>query len=122
MIFRNLTKKCFSIRYRGKTVEHFTDGRIYLGNFHVGESGRLRAQKTGHKTIHAGVKLTPRLVAEDISYTGFESGEWRDHKLIEVTYNPKEHKSFIVKETGQPLEDVQYIVIFEYPRIFIITF
>ena len=55
-VYRNLTKKCYSIRQNGKVVAHAQKLCISNAKFIVNEKGRDRVRKTGRKEVHAVIQ------------------------------------------------------------------
>lgn len=116
-IYRNLTKNCFSVKFRGKVVEHFTRPVIFVGRFIVNESGRERVRREGKKYVHA--------FASPFSYDGpdtleaFIESEWEGFEKREVTYNPYKYDSFVYVDNGLPA--TSNIIVMEYPKIYVIS-
>ena len=60
-IYRNLHKKCFSIRKNGKVVDYlYDDQELHLvdAKFRVQPAGRERVRRENKKNVHAYVKGT----------------------------------------------------------------
>lgn len=61
-IYKNLTKGCWSVRYKGKVIAH-ADNILAEGvEFRVNEKGRDRVRREGKKYVHAYIvadKFTP---------------------------------------------------------------
>jgi hypothetical protein len=86
-IYKNLHKNCYSIKYKGKVIEHADYIYVENAEFKVNEKGRQRAIKTRQRNVHAYI------VAD--SYT---SDMGKDGELIEkifehgyhtaISYNP----------------------------------
>lgn len=60
-VFRNLTRKCYSIQARiprkgWRTVAHAEAVEVIMANFHVSQAGRDSVLRTGKKVIHAWVQ------------------------------------------------------------------
>lgn len=91
-VYWNLHRKCFSVRYKGKVIEH-TD-RIYLKDveFKVSEKGRRRVLAERKKNVHAFV-CGYRRPSRDYLREGSIS-------VFPVKYNPYENDSFINRSTG----------------------
>jgi hypothetical protein len=97
-VYRNLRKKCFSIKAlegpnKGRVIarRHFVD--LTDVTFKVSEAGRQRVLRTGQKNVHAGLV-----------------GQWDDtlgeaellHSQV-VRYNPRESGEFRL-EDGTPVK------------------
>ena len=91
-VYYNLHKKCLSIRYKGKVIEHAREVTLTDAKFHVQPAGRERVLREKRKNVHAYISGTPTNVA-------FFDGE----KSERITYNPYKYKSFISVETGDPV-------------------
>ena len=60
-IYRNLHKKCFSIRHNGKVIDYlYDDQELHLIDvkFRVQPAGRERVRRENKKNVHAYVKGT----------------------------------------------------------------
>ena len=102
-VYRNLTKKCFSImalegEKKGRVIahRHFVD--LTDVTFKVSEAGRQRVLKTGHKNVHAGLV-----------------GEWSDTLnsiltpvTVAIRYNPKVLGDFTT-EDGAPVKRARFV-------------
>ena len=97
-VYFNLHKKLFSIRSEDtKRVIYHTDSVILSDAiFKVSQAGRQRVLKEQRKNVHAGVKGV--LFAFDNKEFNYKPKE-----LKEATYNPYLYKSFVDKETKEPL-------------------
>lgn len=87
LVYRNLTKNCYSLKQYGKVVGHADEVNLFHCKFLVNENGRQRVVKTGKKFVHAYVEgIITSSPAE--FFCGQIPIFWR------VTYNPKTHKKF----------------------------
>jgi len=90
-IYRNLHKKCWSVRSRepgplyGRVIEHMKEGVLFDCRFTVGEKGRLKVVNTRRKNVHAfvrgkliyGKKLDLALASlGEVSYNPYKSGHF----------------------------------------------
>ncbi len=105
-VYRNLHKKCFSVRHKGKVVGYLHDNeQLALTNvkFVVQPAGRAKVLRENKKNVHAFVRG---------EYVGFENnltnnlyfGKFEDLDFYAVSYNPYKSDKFVVKETGKPIE------------------
>ena len=105
-VYRNLHKKCFSVRHKGKVVGYLHDNeQLALTNvaFAVQPAGRAKVLRENKKNVHAFVRG---------EYVGFENnltnnlyfGKFEDLDFYAVSYNPYKSDKFVVKETGKPIE------------------
>ena len=97
-VYFNLHKKTFSIRSCDtKKVIGYSDS-VVLSNvtFKVSEAGRKRVLQEKRKNVHAGV--------EGVLFA-FDNKEfnYRPTEMKEATYNPYLYKSFVDKETKEPI-------------------
>lgn len=105
-VYRNLHKKCFSVRHKGKVVGYLHDNeQLALTNvkFVVQPAGRAKVLRENKKNVHAFVRG---------EYVGFENnltnnlyfGKFEDLDFYAVSYNPYKSDKFVVKETEKPIE------------------
>ena len=119
-VYRNLHKKCFSIRHKGKVVGYLQDSeQLALTNvkFVVQPAGRAKVLREKKKNVHAFVR------GEFIGFIGFRSGPYdrkRDEMYLEkfedldfltVSYDPYKSNKFVVRETEKPIEGSQHVLI-----------
>lgn len=87
-IYRNLHKNCFSVRYKGKVIEHLDELYAYDVTFKVNEAGRQKVLATKTKNVHAFV------VCSEYEYTNPNLHKWA--KVL-VRYNPYEAGHFFTE-------------------------
>lgn len=99
-VYRNLHKKCMSVRSRekdsyGRVKRRTKDLVMQNCSFVVREKGRRKVILEKRKNVHAFIRgnVSSTYVHPDFSLDG----------LVEVTYNPYHSDSFYVKHTGQPV-------------------
>jgi len=90
-VYRNLTKKCLSVRQGGIVRCHVVNIVLRDCDFHVGV-GRRRVLKTKHKNVHAWVKGTVVNARETDGLLPM----WE-----EVSYNPYTSDSFTAQLGGR---------------------
>jgi hypothetical protein len=102
-VYRNVTKKCFSImalegERKGKVIAHRMFVDLTDAIFKVREAGRQRVLRTGQKNVHAGVV-----------------GQWSDtlNSILTpattlVRYNPKVSGDFTT-EDGMPVKRAKFV-------------
>jgi hypothetical protein len=125
-VFRNLTRKCYSIQARiaGKgwrTVAHADAVELSSAIFHVSAAGRARVLATGRKVVHAWVQgelytwsgpvrstslPQPIVAALVTAYRTWQPPTLRS--AAPATYNPRQHDSFIWRDTGERLDSASY--------------
>lgn len=55
-IYWNLHRKMFSVRLKGRVIEHAHSINAFDAVFAVRPAGQRRVRETGHKTVHAFVR------------------------------------------------------------------
>jgi hypothetical protein len=85
MVYRNLTKDCWSVKSvkTGRVRFHVDCITIVNGQFKVSESGRQRVIREKKKYVHAGV-------VGEIGYSPITLDEW-----TRVRYNPYTTATFV---------------------------
>lgn len=96
-IYRNVTKNTFSIRHRGKVIDHAETILAKNAHFSVSETGRQKVLRTRQKNVHAYV------VCE--SYVQIKMV--RTRRLTEVTYNPYKQKEF--ESNGKSVAEKHFV-------------
>jgi hypothetical protein len=76
-IYRNLHKNCWSIRHKGKIINHLDELILEGCTFHVQPAGYKRVQKEMRKNVHAYVK-----------------GEITAQNVGTIDYNPENRISY----------------------------
>ena len=99
----NLHKFVFSVRnQKTRLVEHHSNTVVLTDcKFKVSQKGREKVLREKRKNVHAGIE--GRLC-------GFEN----THDLAdftELTYNPYKYNSFVIKATGEPVNQAGLIVL-----------
>lgn len=84
-IYWNLHKHCWSVKHRGKVIQHLYDKHVMCKDveFKVSEAGRQRVIKEGRKNVHAYVACT--------WYAPVPNKELYS---LQVHYNPYKDKGF----------------------------
>lgn len=100
-VYRNLHKKCFSVRCQKTKLVIAHVKEIVLDNcrFKVSEAGRKRVLKSQVKNVHAGVV-----------------GEWNRKAIAaplrkRITYNPYLYSSFVTEKGKKPISKAKRCVI-----------
>lgn len=102
-VYRNIRRKIWSLRKRGKVVGHARGVTLLGCTFKVSESGRQRVLLTQQKNVHAGVSARVMHTEVPVSWP------WPD--AVEVTYNPYKHATFVRRDTGEPVFSAQVVVL-----------
>ena len=103
-VYYNLHKKCLSIRYKGKVIEHAREVTLTDARFHVQPAGRERVLREKKKNVHAYVSGK---LKESFWFTQAPAYVWTAKQRI--TYNPYKHKSFVDKKTLKPITSAQVV-------------
>ena len=106
-IYRNLTKKCWSIRacagpQRGKVIHHVTSWTLRDAKFKVSQAGRNRVLAERCKNVHAGVS-GELLSWKDLAGASEDGSIWYPFvdglQVEEITYDPYKWDSFVTANT-----------------------
>tara|TARA_R110000796_G_scaffold187950_2_gene304861 strand:+ start:3707 stop:4051 length:345 start_codon:yes stop_codon:yes gene_type:complete len=87
-VYYNLHKNLFSVRHKGRVINHFFNVTLENVTFAVQSAGNKKARLTGHKNVHAFVR-------GDMVTVGDTEG-------TAVTYDPHKYTTFVDKETKAP--------------------
>jgi len=91
-VYRNLHRKCWSVRHRGIVRSHCEAVTLGAVTFRVSEAGRQRVLRERRKNVHAVVRGT--LVAY---------GDVAEDGTLEVVYNPYNSGTFCYALTREPI-------------------
>ena len=94
-IYRNLHKDCFSVKYKGKVINHVN---YFVGHdveFRVSEAGRQRVLDTLQRNVHAYVVCS--------SYDVLLGDLLKTDEMKLVYYNPFELDMFVLAGTEIPV-------------------
>ena len=103
-VYKNLHKDCWSIKQDGLVKAHTDNVTLYNVMMKVNQRGRERTIREQRKNVHAGI--SGYLSAK------FFSDVWDDiseDELIEITYNPYKHETFVQVETGEPVYEAKAV-------------
>ncbi len=107
-VYRNLHKKCWSVRQRGKVKLHTDYICLENAEFKVSQKGRERVLKEKRKNVHAVIKGFIVDAAEiNKMETALES-YGQDIKWVNVTYNPYKYDSFVT-DKEKPIKSARYV-------------
>tara|TARA_Y100001938_G_C7970664_1_gene369174 strand:- start:236 stop:640 length:405 start_codon:yes stop_codon:yes gene_type:complete len=98
-VYFNLHRKEFSIRQDGLVVQHMMHLDLQDVTFHVQPAGNAKVRKEMRKNVHAYIKGMPAPPNQTVSLT----------KLGELTYNPYKYKTFVWKETEEPIQSAEWV-------------
>ena len=92
-VYRNLHKKCWSVRQRGKVKLHTETICLKDAEFKVSQKGRERVLREKRKNVHAFIKgyiVDPRVLNK--------LDDYGNPKWVDITYNPYKYDSFVTDE------------------------
>lgn len=91
-VYRNLHKKCYSVRQDGLVKGHFRQLAVENPRFVVNTAGRTQVRKTKTKNVHAVIS------GKLANFVGLQaiSGD-------SVTYNPYIHETFVLSPSNHPI-------------------
>lgn len=95
-VYRNLHKKCWSIKQNNIVIAHCTEIVLYNATTKVSDAGRAKVLLERKKNVHAFIR---GYVYSDI-----------DVVLVdELYYNPYTVSSFVDKVTNKPILTAEYV-------------
>jgi hypothetical protein len=107
-IYWNLHKNVWSIRHKGKVVQHANRAVVKNAKFVVQEGGRQRVLRECRKNAHAFVRGELVWTDKDPRPMLFTTSE--DEA---VSYNPYKGPSFFMKTTGEDIVDAPIVLLGE---------
>ena len=101
-VYFNRHKSTFSIRHKGKVIEHTDTVVIKNPRFVVNESGRNRVLREKKKNVHAFVR--GEYYTKEYKLNVLDGKKyWKG-----IYYNPYKHGSFVYLETDQPIKESKW--------------
>jgi hypothetical protein len=98
MVYYNLHKHTFSVKYKSKVILHADYVRLGDVEFRVTQGGKLQVRRENQKNVHAFV------IGNLLDYYQYPCdnipSEPNDNI---VTYNPYKYDSFVYKNTEEPI-------------------
>lgn len=98
MVYYNLHKKTFSVRYDNKVILHADYVRLGDVEFRVRTGGKERVRQEKSKNVHAFVIGT---LLDYCEYPCEELPSEPNDNI--VTYNPYKYDSYVMKNTEEPI-------------------
>ena len=95
-VYRNLHKKCYSIREKGRVVAHREIVLIEGAKFVVQPAGHAKVLREKRKNVHAYVKGKWTVL-------GPGRAEWHMKHAKQVRYNPYQMDCFFYSEDHEPI-------------------
>lgn len=96
-VYRNLHRKCFSLRKAGKVYGYANTLIATDVTFKVFEAGRKKVLETKRKNVHAGI-LSPEIITD---FATIETEFTREFsQLSKISYNPYQANGFFLVDSG----------------------
>ena len=108
-IYFNLHKKVFSIRNKGKVIEHATAVTVTYPKFIVQPAGRAKVLRDKVKNVHAFVRTNSMWTVEALTYEFCKPFLPKER----VKYNPYTAGTFVSCDTGDAVDqaEIAYLTI-----------
>lgn len=98
-VFKNLHKKAYSVRSKGRVIAYEDNLLISDAKLVVQPAGNARVRKEGKKYVHAFVRGT-------WNKSKIDTSNWK-----QVTYNPYKHTTFVDKDKQEPVITAKYVLL-----------
>ena len=104
-VYYNLHKNVFSVRHKGRVIQHTKMAVIKDAEYVVRPSGRAKILREGKKNVHAFVR--GEWLGMDLS--------WKPWVGIgqSVTYNPYKYSTFVDALTEEAASNTDYVVLWK---------
>lgn len=104
MVYYNLNKHTFSIQHKGKVISHADFVNLENVEFRVRQGGKEKVRKEKVKNVHAFVIGTLK------EYCKYPCNNIpKEHNGNIVTYDPYKYDSFVIKNTEEPIYNVNEV-------------
>ena len=104
MVYYNLHKHTFSVRYEGKVVMHADFVKLGDVEFRVRQGGKEKVRDEKSKNVHAFV------IGKLLDYCEYPCEDMPSPSSDKVvTYNPYKHDTFVFKNTEEPVYRAQEV-------------
>ena len=109
-VYFNLHKKCLSVQFKGKVIDHTKSICLKDVIFKVSQKGRGRVLSEKRKNVHAFVTGD---IAPNRPAMYYLNKYWEKYTEFErkVTYNPYKYNSFVYADTEEPIKTADYVFI-----------
>ena len=107
-VYRNLHKKCWSVRQRGKVKLHTDYICLQNAEFKVSQKGRERVLREQRKNVHAFIKGYIVDAAEINKWEDSIESYPENNIWTDVSYNPYKYSSFVT-DTEKPIKFARYV-------------
>tara|TARA_R110000751_G_scaffold24133_1_gene66042 strand:- start:101 stop:472 length:372 start_codon:yes stop_codon:yes gene_type:complete len=109
-IYYNLHKNVFSVRHKGRVIQHTSMAVIKDAEYVVRPAGRAKVLREGKKNVHAFVRGEWVGVTRECSLRLFNKGK-------RVTYNPYKYSTFVEALTDEPIHASDLAVLWKEPNV-----
>lgn len=101
-VYRNLHKKCYSVRCQKtkRVIAHVDKIQLTNCQFKVSQAGRERVRRERKKNVHAGI------IGQ---WNGDVWGQFDTKAGVKVTYNPYQYDTFVFVESKQPIDSAPLV-------------
>ncbi len=100
-VYWNLHKNCFSVRHKGKVIDHVQCITLHNVEFVVQPAGNARVRATKRKNVHAFAR------GHIIHYRQLDMSKMHQNY---ATYNPYKYTTFVDTGTARPVRKADYAV------------
>ena len=100
-VYWNLNKKLFSVRHKGKVIEHYHHLRLQDVTWVVQPAGNARVRRTRRKNVHAFARGT--YINNHTSWYHLNQSDFK-----RIIYNPYEYTTFVTRGTKTPVHKSDY--------------
>ena len=116
MVYYNLHKHTFSIRYDNKVILHADFVKLGDVEFRVRPGGKERVRSEQMKNVHAFV------IGNLLDYCEYPCDDIPESTSdLAITYNPYKYDSFVIKSTDEPIFNAEEVdMINKKDKIFLI--
>jgi hypothetical protein len=116
MVYYNLHKHTFSIRYDNKVILHADFVKLGDVEFRVRPGGKERVRSEQMKNVHAFV------IGNLLDYCEYPCDDIPESTSdLVITYNPYKYDSFVIKSTDEPIFNAEEVdMINKKDKIFLI--
>jgi len=101
-IYFNLHKKVFSVRHKGRVINHVESAVIRKPKFVVQAAGRAKVLREKKKNVHAFVR------GEWLYQVNVPDYELKGNEYKIIKYNPYKADTFIINSTNEPIHNANW--------------
>jgi len=101
-VYRNLHKKCWSIRNKGRVIGHTDALHLTDVTLAVQPAGRAKVLQEKRKNVHAFAR-GELVTCPETQPTLYSAHHCDSYYPTQITYNPYEYDSFVVADSKEPI-------------------